>query len=95
MDEPTAGLDPHSQSWLVEFILEQRKQGNTVITATHDLSIVEAIASKIYVFSEEHRIVATGTPDEILGDHELLHHCNLEHYHVKDLASTDSVDRLA
>ncbi len=83
MDEPTTGLDPRSQSWLVEFILDQRKQGKTVITATHDLSIVEEIATTIYVFSEDHRVVASGTPDEVLGDHELLHECNLEHYHVR------------
>lgn len=83
MDEPTTGLDPRSQSWLVEFILEQRQQGKTVITATHDLGIVEAIASTIYVFSEEHRIVASGSPEEVLSDHELLHQCNLEHYHVR------------
>ncbi len=83
MDEPTTGLDPRSQSWLVEFILDQRNQGKTVITATHDLSIVEEIATTIHVFSEDHRIVASGTPDEVLGDHELLHECNLEHYHVR------------
>ncbi len=82
MDEPTTGLDPRSQSWLVEFILEQREQGKTVITATHDLDIAAEIASKIYVFSEEHQIVASGTPEEILSDHDLLHQCNLVHYHV-------------
>ncbi len=83
MDEPTTGLDPRSQSWLVEFILEQRQQGKTVITATHDLDIAEEIASLIYVFSEEHQIVASGTPEEILSDHNLLHRCNLVHYHVR------------
>jgi cobalt/nickel transport system ATP-binding protein len=82
MDEPTTGLDPRSQSWLVEFILEQRQQGKTIITATHDLGIAEEIASKIYVFSEEHQIIASGTPEEILSDHDLLHRCNLAHYHA-------------
>jgi cobalt/nickel transport system ATP-binding protein len=82
MDEPTTGLDPRSQSWLIEFILEQRQQGKTVIIATHDLDIVEEIASKIYIFSEDHQIVASGMPEEILGDHDLLHRCNLVHYHA-------------
>ncbi len=81
MDEPTTGLDPRSQSWLVEFILEQRKLGKTIITATHDLGIAEAIASAIYVFSEDHHIEAAGTPEEIMGNHDLLHRCNLSHYH--------------
>lgn len=83
MDEPTTGLDPRSQSWLVEFILEQRKQGKTVITATHDLAIAEEIASMIYVFSEDHRVTASGTAAEILSNHDLLHRCNLSHYHAR------------
>jgi cobalt/nickel transport system ATP-binding protein len=83
MDEPTTGLDPRSQSWLVEFIIEQRKLGKTIVTATHDLAIAEQIASAIYVFSEDHRVEATGTPVEILGNHDLLHRCNLAHYHAR------------
>ena len=83
LDEPTSGLDPRSQSWLVDFILEQREIGKTVITATHDLSIVRQIATRIYVFDEDHHIAASGTETEILGDHDLLHRCNLSHYHVE------------
>lgn len=82
LDEPTTGLDPRSQSWLVEFILEQRKLGKTIITATHDLVIAEEISSLICVFSEDHQIVASGEPADILGDHDLLHRCNLSHYHA-------------
>ncbi|HTP00886.1 MAG TPA: ABC transporter ATP-binding protein [Anaerolineales bacterium] len=83
MDEPTTGLDPRSQSWLVEFIVEQRKLGKTMITATHDLSIADEIASRICVFSEDHRIVASGEPSDVLNDHDLLHQCNLAHYHAR------------
>ncbi len=84
LDEPTTGLDPRSQSWLVEFILQQRQEGKTVITATHDLSIAEEIATTIYVFDETHQIVSAGPPCDILADHDLLHRCNLAHYHVGD-----------
>ena len=83
LDEPTTGLDPRSQSWLVEFIIEQRTAGKTVITATHDLNIAAQIATKIYVFSEEHQIAASGSVDDILSDHDLLHRCNLGHYHLE------------
>ncbi len=81
LDEPTTGLDPRSQSWLVEFIQQQQSEGKTVITATHDLSIAEEIASRIFVFDEDHHIVASGQPEDILCDHDLLHRCNLAHYH--------------
>jgi cobalt/nickel transport system ATP-binding protein len=81
MDEPTAGLDPRSQSWLVDFIIEQGQAGKTIITATHDLNIVESIADCVYVVNEDHHIVAEGAPDEILSNHELLIACNLMHDH--------------
>jgi cobalt/nickel transport system ATP-binding protein len=82
LDEPTTGLDPRSQGWLVEFILSQRQAGKTIVTATHDLGIAEQIATRILVFDENHTIAAAGNPAEILRDHELLHRCNLSHFHV-------------
>jgi cobalt/nickel transport system ATP-binding protein len=33
------------------------------------------------VFSEEHRLVAEGTPAEVLADHALLRSVNLVHEH--------------
>ncbi|MBP1692325.1 MAG: ATPase component NikO of energizing module of nickel transporter [Chloroflexi bacterium] len=83
LDEPSAGLDPRSQSWLVEFILQLHDEGKTVITATHDLEIAEQIATRVVIFDEEHHLVAAGDPDTILCDHDLLHRCNLAHYHLR------------
>lgn len=82
LDEPTTGLDPRSQSWLVEFIQKQLKEGKTMITATHDLSIAEAIATTICVFNEDHQIITSGPPKQILSNHDLMHSCNLVHYHI-------------
>ncbi|HEY3291425.1 MAG TPA: energy-coupling factor ABC transporter ATP-binding protein [Anaerolineae bacterium] len=82
LDEPTAGLDPRSQSWLVNFITSQGHAGRTVVTATHDLSIVDAIADRVYVFDEAHHLAAQGTPREILTNNDLLLACNLSHDHV-------------
>ena len=81
LDEPTAGLDPRSQSWLIDFILEQRQAGKTMVTATHDLSIVEEIADRIYILDEAHQLVAEGAPGDLLQDTALLVTCNLVHAH--------------
>jgi cobalt/nickel transport system ATP-binding protein len=78
LDEPSAGLDPRSAAWLVGFINAQRQVGKTVVVATHDLSLVELTSDRIYVLSEEHRVMAEGTPQEILADHSLLVEFNLE-----------------
>lgn len=84
LDEPTTGLDPRSQTWLVEFIARERQAGKTIVTATHDLEFAGRIASRIAVFDENHTIAAQGTPADILCDHALLHRCNLAHYHLAE-----------
>lgn len=77
LDEPTAGLDPRSVSWLIDFINTQGKAGKTVVLATHDLGFVEAVADRVYVFDETHQVIASGTPAEILANQPLLIQANL------------------
>jgi cobalt/nickel transport system ATP-binding protein len=81
LDEPSAGLDPRSQSWLEDFMIDQVRAGKTIVTATHDLALAEAVADRICVFNEAHRLVADGTPADILADQALLAECNLIHEH--------------
>lgn len=77
LDEPSAGLDPRSASWLEEFLNTQGSAGKTVVLSTHDLAFVEAIAERVYVLDENHQIIAEGTPKKILSDHSLLIKANL------------------
>jgi cobalt/nickel transport system ATP-binding protein len=83
LDEPGNGLDPRTQAWLIEFLQELGKAGKTIITATHDLSIVDEIADRIIILDEDHKLVADGPTFEVLRDQELLLRANLihEHYH--------------
>jgi cobalt/nickel transport system ATP-binding protein len=80
-DEPTAALDPRTQQWLVDLIVELHRAGKTIVLATHDLDRLDVLADRCIVFSEDHRIAAEGTPAGILADHELLVSVNLAHEH--------------
>ncbi len=40
-DEPTAALDPRTQQWLMELIVELNSVGKTIVLATHDLETLE------------------------------------------------------
>ena len=80
LDEPTSTLDPRSQSQVIDLIQGWKGSSKTVITATHQLEIVDDIASRVLVL-EEGRVGATGTPAEILANHELLLRANLVHAH--------------
>ena len=79
LDEPTAALDPQSQSRMIDFLAanEGRK---TVATATHDLSIIADIADRCVVL-EAGRILAEGTPMQVLADEDLLRRAHLLYGH--------------
>ncbi len=89
LDEPTASLDPRSQSRLLDFIGELGEEGKTIITATHDLDIVEEIADRVVMFCEEHEISGDGAPHAMLTDYDRLIECNLIHEHRHKHASTE------
>lgn len=86
LDEPTNGLDPRTQFWLVEFLKALHVAGKTIIMATHDLSIVEELAQRVIIFREDHTIATDGVPSQVLSDRELLLDVNLiherSHFHV-------------
>ncbi|MEQ1884275.1 MAG: ABC transporter ATP-binding protein [Bryobacteraceae bacterium] len=79
-DEPTAGLDPRSESQIIDMLIAWGREGRTVITATHDLGLVEDIADYCFVM-EEGRIAAEGEPASVLRDLEMLRRVNLIHEH--------------
>ncbi len=81
LDEPTAGLDPATVRHIIDILIEAHEDGKTIVTATHDLHILEEISEVIYVFNREKRIANFGSSHEILGDVELLEANNLVHVH--------------
>ena len=80
MDEPTAALDPKSQSQVVDFLIGWSGGVKTVVTTTHDLDIVEEIADHCAVF-QGGRVITAGLPAAILRDEALLQRTNLIHTH--------------
>jgi cobalt/nickel transport system ATP-binding protein len=90
-DEPTASLDPRTQQWLTELIVELNTAGKTIVLATHDLDVLERIADRCVVFTEDHTVAASGTPRSILADTDLLLSVNLVHEHSHRHLSDDRV----
>ena len=73
LDEPTAGLDPDLADNFVKLIrMLQRELSFTVIMVTHDLETLAGLATRVAVLAEQ-RIVAYGTPAEVLAvDHPFI-----------------------
>ncbi len=50
LDEPTAALDGESRDYVIDFLIEQQRQGKTIVAVSHDLSFA-AQCSDIIQFS--------------------------------------------
>lgn len=83
LDEPTAALDPRTQSLLLELLHQWSSRNKTIITSTHDLTILREICDRVYILHDG-KIVAQGAPDEILENTPLLEETNLLHAHTHE-----------
>ncbi len=80
LDEPTAALDPRSQSQIIDLLIGWGDGPKTVVTATHDLGLVEDIADYCFIL-QSGKVAAEGTPSELLRDQALLARASLIHAH--------------
>ena len=74
LDEPTAALDIGHQQQALELLDGLReRQGLTLVAAMHDLTLAAQYADRVLLLSRG-RIVADGTPGEVLTEDALAEH---------------------
>jgi len=88
LDEPTSGLDPSTSRVVVDIILQANAEGKTVVTATHDMHIIEEIADRVLCLGQEKTLVKEGPVAEIMRDRKFLQDNNLIHAHRHTHGST-------
>ena len=71
LDEPTAGLDPHTRDELIERFLALRAGGTTIVIATHDMDEAAALADRVYVL-EDGAVRIEGEAEDVLSAAEDL-----------------------
>jgi len=69
LDEPTAGMDPGGVADVLAGL--RASGGRTCLVATHDVDLALALASRIALL-DEGRVLACGTPAEVLTRPELV-----------------------
>ena len=52
LDEPTSGLDPVMQQNFIDFILDEKKRGKTILLSSHIFSEVDATCDRIAIIKE-------------------------------------------
>ena len=66
LDEPTASLDINYQTQILKLLTRLcREQGQTIVAAMHDLNLATLFCERLLMLHEG-RIVASGTPAEVL-----------------------------
>jgi ABC-2 type transport system ATP-binding protein len=69
MDEPTTGLDPRSKREVQELVRSiRRDRAATVLLCTHDLQEAEVLCDRVVVI-DQGRVLAEGTPAELIRKH--------------------------
>jgi ABC-2 type transport system ATP-binding protein len=71
LDEPTNGLDPEGFAEVRELILQEARNGKTIILASHILDEVEKVCSHVAVLKEG-RSIAIGRVHELLAGDDVV-----------------------
>jgi len=65
LDEPSTGLDPQARLNLWDLVREIQKDGVTVVLTTHYMEEAEQLSNHLAIM-DEGKIVASGTPDNLI-----------------------------
>lgn len=68
LDEPTTGLDPQARRNFWELVQDIKSEGKTVVLTTHYMEEAYALCDTVAIV-DHGRIIAEGTPEELLKDH--------------------------
>ncbi len=77
LDEPTANVGGHFKRKIFDIIYSYKKQGKTVIFASHDILFTLRVADYIY-FLNNGKIIAKGPKDEVKKKPDLFEKAGLE-----------------
>jgi ABC-2 type transport system ATP-binding protein len=71
LDEPTTGFDPAARRHAWETIRDLRELGKSVLLTTHYMEEAQRLSDRIAILGDG-RIVATGSPEELLSGHGVV-----------------------
>ena len=82
LDEPTAGVDARGRAEFLELLAEVSGRGAlAAVLVTHNLAAVRRLAQRVVYLDV--KVVAAGTPDQVLADEGLLPRASFGHDHAE------------
>jgi energy-coupling factor transport system ATP-binding protein len=71
LDEPTRGLDYAQKRSLADLLLGLKREGRTVIMATHDVELAAACADRVVLLGEG-QVVVDGPARQVMSDSQVF-----------------------
>lgn len=68
LDEPTAGVDPHSRSAIYDIVEALRASGTTVVYTTHSMDEAQRLCDRVAIM-DHGRVLAVDTVDGLIDRH--------------------------
>jgi ABC-2 type transport system ATP-binding protein len=68
LDEPTAGVDPHSRNNLIDVVRKLASEGRTIIYTTHYMEEASKLCDRIAIM-DKGKVLAQGTLSELTAAH--------------------------
>ncbi len=66
LDEPTAGVDPHSREHIFQIVRRLRGEGTAILYTTHYMEEAERLCDRLGIM-DEGKIIAMGTLDDLVA----------------------------
>ena len=92
LDEPANGLDPVGMRWMRGLLRDFASRGGTVLLSSHLLHEVQAIADRFVIIADG-RIVAQGTPGQLIGGHARTRVRSADDHVLHDALRNHSIER--
>ena len=93
LDEPMAGVNPALKQSLLGHVKSLRDDGMTVLFVEHDMDMVRDISDWVVVMAQG-KIIAEGTPDDVMGNERVID-AYLGAHHDAELSAEEEEEILA
>jgi ABC-type branched-subunit amino acid transport system ATPase component len=93
LDEPMAGVNPALKQSLLGHVKSLRDDGMTVLFVEHDMDMVRDISDWVVVMAQG-RIIAEGTPQDVMGNERVID-AYLGAHHDAELTAEEEEEILA
>lgn len=91
LDEPTAGQDYRHYTEIMEFLLELKQRGVTIVLITHDMHLMLEYSERTVVFNDG-KVIADDTGYAVLTDRQIIEKASLKETSLYALAEKCGIE---